>query len=481
MLVLSSGARAAEKPNIVYILADDLGYGDPRCYNAESKIPTPNIDRLAGEGIRFTDAHSGSSVCTPTRYGILTGRYCWRTSLQRGVLGGFSPPLIEPDRLTVAAMLKRQGYATAAFGKWHLGLGWSKPRDKAGDEGADFSAPFTRGPLEVGFDYFFGISASLDMPPYVFLENDRPVADPVGRQEKKGAVRAGPKDPALNFSDVLPALTRKTVEYLDARGKEPSKPFFIYMPLNAPHTPVAPADFAKGKSQAGEYGDFVWEVDWAVGEVLAALERDHLADKTLVIITSDNGSTNLPLTQFGHLPNGHQRGRKSDIWDGGHRIPFIARWPGHIKPGTTSDQTTCLTDLMATTAAIVGVELPKNAAEDSYNILPALLGEAKEPIRDSTVHHSIDGMFAIRQGSWKLVLGRGSGGWDGKGDPADPAGQLYDLSIDPEEKNNLYSSQPDQVTRLTAVLEKCKADGYSRPGAIGTSSESNPKRIGIPE
>jgi arylsulfatase A-like enzyme len=459
----STRPPAGPKPNIIFILADDLGFGDPQCDNPASKIPTPNIDRLATQGVRFSDAHSGSAVCTPTRYGILTGRYCWRSSLKRGVLGGFSPPLIEKGRLTVPALLKQHGYATACLGKWHLGMDWpgsdGKPDNGAG---IDFAKPIKNGPTTYGFDYYYGISASLDMPPYVFIENDRTVCLPTARQEKWDAVRAGPKAPDFKFEDVLPTLTKKAVDYISAQT--PGKPFFLYLPLNAPHTPVVPSDFVKGKSQAGEYGDFVYEVDWTLGEVMKALDEKNLAESTLLILTSDNGSTLLELKEYGHRPNAPYRGRKSDIWDGGHREPFIARWPGKIKPGTVCDETIWLGDLMGTCAALVGAVLPPDAGEDSYNILPALTGEPHaRPIRPGVVHHSIDGMFAIREGKWKLVLGRGSGGWDGKGSPSDPEGQLYDMEKDSAEAENLYVKHPEIVQRLAALLEKYKTDGRSRP------------------
>ncbi len=464
-------AAPQTKPNIVFVLADDLGYGDPRCNNPDSKVPTPHFDRLAREGVRFTDAHSGSAVCTPTRYGILTGRYCWRTSLKRGVLGGYSASLIEPGRLTVASLLKQHGYATACIGKWHLGMDWGKKgpgpvsMDGNSEENVDFSQPIQNGPTAVGFDYYFGISASLDMPPYIFIENDRLVGSPTAHQPKDGPVRAGAKAPDFTMEGVLPTLTKKAVEFIESHtAKKSGQPFFLYFSLNAPHTPVAPADFVKGKSQAGPYGDFVHQVDHSLGEVMAALDRCKIADNTLVIMTSDNGSTNKPMTEYDHLPNGHLRGRKSTIWDGGHRIPFVARWPGKIRPSTTSDETIWLGDFMATCAAIVGAELPRDAGEDSINILPALLGETRSaPLHEAIVHHSIDGMFAIRSGRWKLILGRGSGGWDGKGSPDDPPGQLYDMSADVEEKENLYTKHPEIVERLTALLKQYEETGRSRP------------------
>ena len=465
----------AEYPNIVFLMADDMGYGDLGCYNKKSKIPTPNMDRLAREGIRFTDAHSPSAVCTPTRYGVLTGRYCWRSRLKRGVLGCYSPCLIDTKRMTVASLLKQHGYATACIGKWHLGLG--------GDKRTDFSKPLVPGPNALGFDYFFGISASLDMPPYCYIENDRAVKEPTltveaGEAARDGWWRKGALAPGFKHVQVLPDLTKKAVEYIDKHAKNSrNSPFFMYFPLPAPHCPIAPAPFVKGRSQAGGYGDFVVEVDWTVGEVMKALERNGLAENTLFIVTSDNGSPGRTKIKrapysivevYGHNPSGNLRGIKADIWDGGHREPFIARWPAKIPTDTTSDELICLTDLLATCAAIVGTKLPGDVGEDSYNILPALLGRKTDtPIREAVVHHSSIGMFAIRQGKWKLILGRGSGGFTKpnrvKPKPGEPKGQLYDLDKDPAEKNNVWAQHPEIVQRLTNLLDKYKTQGHSRP------------------
>jgi arylsulfatase A-like enzyme len=466
---IATGADApANRPNIVFILADDLGYGDLGCYNRESKIPTPNCDRLASEGIRFTDAHSPSAVCTPTRYGVLTGRYSWRTTLKRGVLQGYDPLLIEPGRMTVASLLKQQGYATAAFGKWHLGLGDKKP--------TDYDRAFAAGPNTVGFDYFFGIPSSLDFPPYVFVENDSAVERPTAtiasskmrREGGGGFWRAGGIAPSFQHEDVLPAITDKAVEFI--RTQSSGKPFFVYFPLSAPHTPWMPTAEFRGKSKAGYYGDFVAQIDATIGRVLSALDERSLTDRTLVIVTSDNGAHWLAsdIKQFGHRANGALRGQKADLWEGGHRVPFIARWPGRIKPGTTSDETICLTDLLRTVAAIADVSLPANAGEDSCNLLPALLGTAaSQPIREATVHQSGDGTLAIRQGPWKLCTALGSHGFTEprslKPKPGEPEGQLYNLADDPAEQTNLWSERPEVVARLTALLEQYQAAGRSAP------------------
>ncbi|MCH8048063.1 MAG: arylsulfatase [Planctomycetes bacterium] len=469
-----SKAQSAETPrlpNIVFILADDMGYGDPGCYNPESKIPTPNIDSLARDGMRFTDAHSPSAVCSPTRYGVLTGRYSWRTRMKRGVLGGYSRALIDPKRVTVASFLKQHGYATGCVGKWHLGLGSAAK--------TDYTKPLTPGPNSLGFDYFFGIPASLDMTPYVFVRNERVVALPTekiagsGMRRKGGGGfwRGGGIAPGFRHIDVLPTCSQEAVKFIEGQADRAAvKPFFLYFPLSAPHTPWMPTKEFVGKSGAGPYGDFTAQVDWTVGQVVEALKRTKQFDNTLLIVTSDNGAHWLPtdIKKFGHRANGQLRGQKADIHEGGHRVPFIARWPGNIKPGTTSDQTICHTDLLATVAAVIGEKLPNGAGPDSYNILPALVGEAKDrPIREATVHHSVSGMFAIRQGPWKLVLGRGSGGFTAprviKPKPGEPKGQLYHLGDDPGEKKNVYLEKPEVVKRLTTLLKRYRTEGHSRP------------------
>ena len=459
-------AEAASKPNIVYVLCDDLGYGDVQCLNpSRGKIATPNIDRLAGQGMVFTDAHSSSSVCTPTRYGILTGRYNWRSHLQSGVLDGYDEPLIAADRLPVPALLKQHGYATACIGKWHLGM--KMPKGGSG--------PIGQGPVTRGFDHFFGISASLDMPPFAFIENDRFTQAPT---VTKKWVREGPAAPDFEAADVLPTLARKAGEYIGAHAAD-GKPFFLYLPLTSPHTPLVPTKEWRGKSGLGEYGDFVMETDWALGEVLAAIEKNGIATNTLVIFTSDNGCAPYigvdKLEKQGHYPSANLRGYKADIFDGGHRIPFIARWPAKIKPGTQSDQLICLTDLMATCAELVGAKLPDNAGEDSVSILPvlsgvegpALTGTAKGSLREAVVHHSINGRFAIRQGKWKLELCSGSGGWSNPQDgaPGMPPVQLYDMTQDVGERKNLLDEHPDVVASLTQLLEKYVTEGRSTPGA----------------
>ena len=463
----SAAATAQRFPNIVYVLADDLGWGDLDPYNPDSAVPTPYTNRFAGQGVRFTDMHSPSSVCTPTRYGILTGRYCWRSPLKQGVLQGYSPSLIEANRLTVPAMLQQHGYYTAGVGKWHLGLG-----DR---ERTDYAQPLRPGPIDKGFDYYFGIPSSLDFEPYLYFENDRVVEQPTSvtqgsTQPPRGVFwRPGAIAPHFEFPAVLPALTDKAVSIIRERGQKPQQPFFLYFAMSAPHTPWVPVQPFLGKSKAGLYGDFVAQVDDSFGRVLRALDEAKLSDNTLVIFTSDNGAHWTPEDKatWPHRANASWRGMKADIWDAGHRIPFLARWPGQIKANTVSSQLGCLTDLMGTAAGIVNFKLSKNAGEDSYNLLPALRGRARSPIREAIVHHSNQGMFSIRAQNWKLELGLGSGGFSSPAQldavPGGPQGQLYDLASDPAETNNVYSKYPAVVAKLTALLDRYRKQGYSRP------------------
>ncbi len=474
------------------ILADDLGYGDLRCNNPQGKIATPEIDRLAAEGMRFTDAHSSSSVCTPTRYSLLTGRYCWRSRLASGVLGGLSPPLIEPGRLTVAQLLRQQGYHTACVGKWHLGMEWArKPGTppfgdaiERGPEGwqVDYSRPIGGGPCAVGFAYYFGISASLDMVPYTFIEDQRVTALPTVEKAfalmpgKPARTRPGPGAPQFEAAEVLPTLTRKAVAYIRSRAQDArqGRPFFLYLALASPHTPIAPSPAWQGKSGLNPYGDFVMETDWCVGQVLRALEAERLSGNTLVLVSSDNGCS--PQADFpalaakGHNPSSVFRGAKADIFEGGHRVPLVVRWPGRVAPGSTCDQLVGLVDVLATLADLLGQRLPDNAGEDSVSFLPALLGTAKGPLREALVHHSVNGSFAIRQGRWKLALCPDSGGWSvprpGSAEARKlPPVQLYDLAADIGEQKNLQAEHPEIVARLRRLLEKYVAEGRSTAGA----------------
>ena len=469
-------AAAPSGPNIVLVMADDLGYGDLGAYNSESKVPTPHLDRLASEGLRFTDAHAPASLCVPTRYGLITGRYAWRNKVRRASGGGYAGSLIEKGRMTIGSLLKEHGYATACVGKWHQGFG-----DPA--ENVDFSKKIKFGPHQLGFDYFFGLPASLDIPPYVYIENDRatePLDRTIEASETPGARwaagafwRGGKTTASFKHDEVLATFTKKAVGFIESRAKASAdQPFFLYLALTAPHTPWLPTGKYRGTSGAGDYGDFTAQVDGSVGEVLQALRDLRLADSTLVIFTSDNGAfwVEEEIERYKHRANGQLRGQKGDIWEGGHRMPFIARWPGKIKPGTTNDQLLCLTDMLATFAAIVGVtNLPRGAGEDSFNMLPAFLGQsqAQGAIRSGMIHHC-GGGFAIREGEWKLITFLGSGGFTKpkRVRPAagDPRGQLYRMTGIPGETKNLYAGHPEIVDRLTRRLAEYRRRGGTRPG-----------------
>lgn len=491
----------AQLPNIVYIMADDVGYGDISFYNPESKIPTPNIDRLASEGMCFSDAHAPAAVCTPTRYGVMTGRYCWRSRLRSQVHFGYEPPLIAPGRFTLASLLKSAGYRTACVGKWHLGLGygvkpgqhvdferplpWDFP-DRATQEKIDFTRPVTGGPTELGFDYFFGTSgSSTHQAPYGFIENDRFVVpptiyfDPPEIRGKPGLPKPGMMAPGWDNKAVDPTFCKKAVEFIEQQSGA-DKPFFLYLASAAVHEPCTPADvpdFASGKSQAGPRGDLAWLFDWMVGQVLAALDQTGQAENTLVIVTSDNGALpgdrvvvngQVTYRMYGHKSCGDWRGYKAHIWEGGHRIPLLVRWPGRVSPGTVTDSLLCLTDILATVASVVRVQPPDNAAEDSFDMLPVLLGDRSvQPIRDGMVHHSGFGVFSLRHGRWKLILEtQGSGGWPlpaGGGPVPGSPGQLYDLVDDPWEKQNLWDACPEVVASLTALLRTDQAEGRTAP------------------
>ena len=461
------GIPDVDMPNIVFIMADDLGYGDLSCYGAQ-QVRTPNIDKLASEGIRFTDAHTPSAVCTPTRYGVLTGRYCWRSALKEGVLFGESAPLIEKQRTTVAKLLQNSGYRTFAVGKWHLGLGWHWTADGQ----IDFTKPISHGPCDLGFDSFFGIPASLDMQPYCFIRNNQTVGIPSEEKypleqcQREGLMVPGWKDNEVNATLTQEAVAR-IEEHVQADGDQP---FFLYMALTGPHTPWTPAGFAVGQSSVGLRGDMIWEADWTVGEIVNTLEKLGIRKNTLVIFTSDNGPDSREIDEkamYQHDNTAGLKGRKADIWDGGHRVPFVASWPQGIPQNVVSDEIIELTDLLATAAVLVGAELPPDAGPDSYNILPALRGQSLDrPIREAVVHHSLDGMFSIRQGPWKLCLGLGSGGFTSPQrlpqNPGEPAGQLYNLDDDRAEQRNVYLEYPSIVERLTQILEEYQAQGYSR-------------------
>ena len=481
----SAGAQSssAAYPNIILILADDMGYGDVSILNANSQIQTPHIDSLGREGIRFTDAHSPGSVCTPTRYGIITGRYPMRTATKSRVLNGYEPDILEPNRLTLPQMLREKGYTTAVFGKWHLGINWidkdgnplTEPRRNDVEQRVDFTQPITAGPLTAGFDRFFGISASLDMPPYVFIEDDRVTELPTVIKQND------PPRPGLageNFEpiDVQPTLTKKAIEFIEehAVGRN-AKPFFLFLPLAAPHTPIVPTEEWEGKSELGDYGDFVMQVDTDVGLILDALERSGLSENTLVIFTADNGFAPYLFTgpggaerrerfeALGHFPSYIFRGYKAGIYEGGHRVPLLVRWHARIKPNMVCDRLVSLNDFMRTCAEIIGYQLPDNAAEDSFSMLPLFDGTFTEASRTQRVSIAPNNMVAFRENNWKLIVSAHT-----RLDPVGPNMrrilELYDLVADPGETTNLAAEKPELVAAMLEKLQATFDRGCSTPG-----------------
>lgn len=474
-------------PNIVYILADDLGYGDIGAYNPDGKIRTPHIDRLARQGMRFTDAHTASAVCTPSRYSLLTGRYPWRSRLPVGVLRGYSRTLIDEGQPTVATLLKTRNYHTAVVGKWHLGLDWvlkEKYRDSLKPENnranlfgitaemnpdqIDFTKAPVHGPATQGFDYSYILPASLDMPPYCYLENDSltelPVGYTPGNKLASGYTgpfwRAGLMSPSFDFHQVLPVFTGKAADYIK-RQAAAKNPFFLYFPMPAPHTPWMPSPEFAGKSKAGEYGDYVEMVDDAVGKIMHTLDSMGLRENTVVVFTSDNGPywRDNFVKEYNHKAAGPLRGMKGDIFEGGHRVPFIVSYPGRIAPGAVSNATITLTSLMATCSDLLENTDPRFVTEDSYSILPVLAGDAREATgQPAVVHISSKGFYAIRKGPWKLVTRLGSGGFSDpkeiKPEAGGPTGQLYNLEDDLHEDRNLYAKYPEKVKELTALLTR---------------------------
>lgn len=493
--VISRSANSqVSQPNIVIILADDLGYGDVQCYNPErGKIPTPNIDRLATQGMRFTDAHTSSGVCSPTRYTLLTGRYHWRTRLQSGIVGYMERPLIAPDRLTIAGLVKQHGYRTAAIGKWHLGWDWNIPTEQrplfapargAVPEVTDkhrsawkeiYSKAISGGPTTRGFDSYFGTDVP-NWPPYCFIDNERTVGIPseflpAADFKDHRASLPGPALADWKLEGILPKLGDRAVEYIERSSKQ-TEPFLLYMPLTAPHTPIAVNREWQGKSGLIPYADLVMETDAVVGRVLQAIEKSGEAENTLVIFTSDNGCAPYigakEMEAKGHFPSGPLRGYKADAWEGGHRVPLIVRWPGIVKPETRCDQLVMQADFMATFAEILGVKLPANAGEDSFSLLPLLKGSA-EPIRQHSISHASSGLPSLRDGQWKIIFGPGAGGFGSGAKQAEPAAervQLYDLSKDLGETKNVAADHPELVTKLAKVMEKLVNDGRSTAGPV---------------
>jgi arylsulfatase A len=467
-LLLSATVLAAEKPNIIFIMADDQGYGDAGSYNPESKIKTPGVDRIAKEGIRFTDAHSGSAVCTPTRYGLLTGRYSWRSRLQSGVLTTKEEKgsLIAASILTVPEFLKEQGYQTAIVGKWHLGYNYEipeggkpetivteKPYGKLKAEVVPVGTKIIDGPIQHGFDEFHGFHHAREM--HSWTENDKVTE-------------------RIPLDQMITRLGDRSIEYIEKQTKA-KQPFFLYLPLGSPHTPIVPSEKWVGKSGISIYADFVMESDHCVVRVLEALDRLGIADNTLVFFTADNGCS--PEADFkellakGHDPSYSLRGMKSDAWDGGHRVPYVVRWPKVIKPGTVSDELICHNNLLATCADILGSKLPETAALDSFSILPVLKGETlKTPTHPFVIHHSINGRFAIRKAEWKFIAAKGSGGWS-KGDDGQTS-QLYDMANDRKESKNLVAEKAEIAAELTKLLESAVANGRTTPGENQINDEN---------
>jgi len=486
------------KPNIVLILADDLGYGDVACYNPESKVPTPNIDRLAKEGTRFTDAHTPSTVCTPTRYSLLTGRMAFRNGMKGVFTGAGGPCLIKADRLTLPGLLRSQGYTTAMFGKWHVGMTFydkdGKAINKNGLEAVkriDYSQPISGGPMDRGFDHFFGTACcpTTDWL-YAYIDGDKIPTLPTHIVDRKPLPkhpysrdnRPGMIAPGFDLEEVDMVFLQKSLEFLENhKKKSPDKPFFLFHSAQAVHLPSFAGRAFKGKTEAGPHGDFIFELDYIVGRLVRKLDQLGYGENTLLIFTSDNGPevpTVIDMRKT-HQHDGARpwRGVKRDQWEGGHRVPFIARWSKKIKDGSTSKQTICLTDLMASCAALTGATVPRNAAEDSYNILPVLLGQADDkPIREYTLHQTISLALAIRHRDWKYLDHKGSGGnnygregeWGMKQFALpervpDAPGQLYDLANDPGETANLYNEHPEIVKALKGKLEEYKTSGRSAP------------------
>ncbi|MFB9052731.1 arylsulfatase [Formosa undariae] len=477
------------KPNIIYILADDMGYGDVKSFNPESKIPTIHLDKMASNGVMFTDAHTSSAVCTPTRYSILTGRYNWRSNLKNGVLGGYSKSLITPDRATVADLLKNQGYTTAYIGKWHMGWDWAFKGEEKSNlnnlhaiQDVDYTKPIKNGPSTHGFDYSFGFCGSLDMPPYVFVENDMPTMVPTKMTENKdskGVWRKGPTSDDFVHQTVLQDLTDRAINYIGDKANG-AEPFFLYLPLPAPHTPILPSDEFLGKSNTNKYGDFVMQVDDVVGQIRNKLKAMGISENTLLVFTSDNGCSPKAdfkeLEKFNHDPSYVFKGMKADIYEGGHHVPFIVEWPNHALKNISTDKTISTTDFFATCADIAGYSIKDTEGEDSYSMLPLLEGENEKEIREYIIYHSIDGSFAIKHGDWKLCTTQGSGGWSYP-KPSEiknkklnlPEMQLFNIKEDLAETENLIASNPKKAAELKAALKKIILQGRSTVGANQTN------------
>lgn len=481
------------RPNIIYILADDMGYGDVKCNNPDSKIPTPNLDRLSEQGMRFTDGHAGSSICTPSRYNILTGRYAWRSRLKRGIVWEWDGALVESGRPTVASILRDQGYRTTCIGKWHLGWDWptldgTHPNERLpfgenvhdkrwnfGLKNIDYTKRITGGPLDCGFDSYFGVDVP-NFPPYTWFEDDHLTDLPTTEKPTVMYGNPGKAKAGWNLEQMIPEFTRRAVDFITtqsaAQQRHETPPYFLYFPLTSPHSPIVPNKEFLGRSEIGRYGDFVCEVDWIVGQVMDTLERTGTMDDTLLIFTSDNGPEDRTPDDEGVYERAHQqyhysmgrlRGVKRDTWEAGHRVPFVASWPNIIPSGSRCDQLISLGDLMATCADVVGVKLPEGAGEDSVSILPLLQGSTDTPVREFAIHHSGSGKFAVRKGDWVFIDSPSGADRNCEPDwlksergytPHECPGELFNLRNDISERRNLYLEHPEVVSELSGILPK---------------------------
>ncbi|MFI4875718.1 MAG: arylsulfatase [Blastopirellula sp. JB062] len=484
---VTGGAAGAELPNIVILYADDMGYGDLGANNPDSKIPTPHLDRLAKQGLRMTDAHSSSGICTPSRYALLTGRFHWRKF--HGIVNSFDAPVFD-DELTMAEVLKSKGYRTACIGKWHLGWNWDEIRnpealpdkDRRGRNvyspaAFDWSKPISGGPLSHGFDYYFGDDVP-NFPPYAWFENDRVITTPTEpltitpkTAEGSWEARPGPMTQDWDFYQVVPRLTERTVEWIGEQKGKPG-PFFLYVPFNSPHAPIVPTEQFRGKSQAGGYGDFVVQTDDGVGRILAALEQNGFGEETLIIFTSDNGAERYAydrIRNFDHWSSAPLRGVKRDLYEGGHHVPMIVKWPGRVPAGGVSDALCSQVDLLASVAAIVGFELPDGAAEDSYDLSKVWQENRKSP-RRSIVHNTFADQYAVRDGDWILIAAKSGAhskvpAWfDRQSKYVEDGlpGELYNLKRDLAQRHNQYADQPEKVKEMTALLKQIRAQGQVR-------------------
>jgi len=496
-LATGLAAQSVSRPHVLVLYTDDQGYGDVSALNREAKFQTPHMDRLVREGMAFTDAHSADTVCTPSRYALLTGRYAWRTRLKRGVMGAEGDGLIADGRVTLASFLRGAGYRTAMVGKWHLGMRFG------GEMGArDWSRPVQDGPVDHGFEYFFGIPASMNFGVLTYIENRRVLAPAdLWTAKKPNAIaiddyRIAPPyastkgelglEVAADFKDqeVLERFTEKATSWLERFADEAGEEerFFLYVPYTSPHKPVIPAREFQGRSEAGAYGDFMMETDAHVGRLLEVLDRRGLAQNTLVVLTSDNGPETTyreRLRRFGHASAGPLKGGKRDLYEGGHRVPFVVRWPAVVQAGRRCDEPIGQIDLLATMADVLGRGLPSSAGEDSHSFLPALISEDyPRPLRGPLVHHSGSGYFAVRQGRWKLNMILGSGGSlaprrvEPKPEelaPGEVAYELYDLAADLDETRNVAAEHPDVVRRLEGEITRIVRRGRSTAGPAVTN------------